>query len=217
MRRARSFVLGLLLPVLLLSPQFAQAHSASTFYSGGGGVWASGIWVNWYSKGFPSSSYVDRLKNGSAQWNAASGSSSAEPDFSYVGGTSTGPSSPCSASLNGAYWYNLDPLVGEYVLGYTPFCKNTSGRVYRFTMYIDSTQSWYTGTGDSVGTFTADLWSVASHEFGHATGWYGHYSTSETICENNGSQATMCRTIHLGTVRMRTLADHDIHTFNAAY
>jgi hypothetical protein len=67
-----------------------------------------------------------------------------------------------------------------------------------------------------------DLASVATHEFGHASGWAHHYDDAGVdpgglICGNNSGQATMCATHYKGTARQRSLQTHDVHTFKAAY
>lgn len=210
-----SFIFGLLLSAMVAVPSVAAAHSP-TFYTGGGGKWTNFLSIGYYQKGFPTTTHVARINNGHTQWNAA-GPSGIEPDFWYAGTTSTAGNAdlPCSATYNGVYWRNLDYL-GIGVLGFTPHCENTAGVVTRFSMSIDSNASWYTGTGEGPGG-QYDLWSVASHEWGHATGWYGHFASSESICVDNSAQATMCPFIRDGTQRIRTLDTHTIHTFQAAY
>ena len=75
---------------------------------------------------------------------------------------------------------------------------------------------WYSGTGDAPAN-DVDTWSVASHESGHATGFYGHLEYPSSICQNDSSMRTMCPVYHDGTERQRTLEDHDYHTFENAY
>lgn len=86
----------------------------------------------------------------------------------------------------------------------------------RFSMSIDAARTWYAGTG-TPGSAQIDVFSVVSHEAGHATGWAGHFSLTESIGDDNAGQATMCPSVSPGTVRLRTLSSHDIHTFTAAY
>jgi hypothetical protein len=69
-----------------------------------------------------------------------------------------------------------------------------------------------------------DLWSVASHEFGHAAGWTGrHYGKDEdpersSICNSgNVNRQTMCSIIYTGSESVRTLGRHDRHTFRRVY
>lgn len=216
-RNARTFLIGFILSFALSIPLTAQAHSPSTFYTGAGGRWPS--YSNVYflvRSGFPSSSYTTAINNGFNQWNEAE-PAAIGPDFFNNGSTTvTGNAdAPCSATYNGIYWRDLDYL-GPGVLGYTPHCENLSGTVTRFSMSIDADRAWYAGTG-TPSSSQYDLFSVVSHEGGHATGWAGHFSTTESICDDNASQATMCPTVSPGTVRLRTLSTHDIHTFASAY
>ncbi|HEX7169063.1 MAG TPA: hypothetical protein VF230_18945, partial [Acidimicrobiales bacterium] len=67
-----------------------------------------------------------------------------------------------------------------------------------------------------------DVWAVASHEFGHVTGWGGeHYTPAPdagVLCDEGSQQKhTMCPGIATSNQRMRTLEAHDIGTFNNAY
>lgn len=125
-------------------------------------------------------------------------------------------SSPCySPDGSGVLWYNRPPGV----LGEVRLCVSTGGNVIQFSLAIDPDAggaSWYTGTGDAPSD-TVDLWSVAAHEFGHVTGFYGHFSESSSVCDNNSSRHTMCSPIYGGTERQRTLNTHDEHTFSGAY
>lgn len=206
---------GFVLALMVGLPASANAHSTA-FYTGGGGLWPtySGVYYK-VRQGFPTVAYYNRIEDGGNQWNAAGTSSGIEPDFYYNGSTTvTGNAdAPCSATYNGIYWRDLDYL-GSGVLGYTPHCENSSGVVTRFSFSVDSDRTWYTGTGTAT---SWDLWSLTTHEFGHATGWYGHFSPGESICDNTASQATMCPEYFPNTVRMRTLDDHSKHTFVAAY
>ncbi|HEX7167289.1 MAG TPA: hypothetical protein VF230_09945 [Acidimicrobiales bacterium] len=62
--------------------------------------------------------------------------------------------------------------------------------------------------------------AVSSHEFGHATGWGKHYDDdfAVDICdEDNLKKHTMCAGIAASNQRMRTLEDHDVHTFKNSY
>jgi hypothetical protein len=75
---------------------------------------------------------------------------------------------------------------------------------------------WYTGTGDAPDC-CFDVWSVATHEWGHMTAFFGHFDEGGSICPDDSSRHTMCPTIKAATERQRTLELHDYHTFEAAY
>jgi hypothetical protein len=216
-RRSSSFFIGLLIPLLVLAlAPSASAHTSSTYYTGAGGVWPDFHLVGFLVRnGFPSG-YATQINNGYSQWNNAENTGRAV-DFSNSGATSvTGNAdSPCSATYNGIYWRNLDYL-GTGVLGFTPHCENSSGVVTRFSMSLDSNAPWYVGTGDAP-SGRVDLWSVTTHEFGHATGWVGHFSEGDAVCPDDSTRATMCPGIYPGTERQRTVSTHDVHTFVGAY
>lgn len=81
---------------------------------------------------------------------------------------------------------------------------------------------WYRKADpDGIRTRRYDLQSVATHEFGHATGLYWHFDdpgmTSGTghVCNDGagGAGETMCASVGRGTTGNRTLSDHDLHTF----
>lgn len=106
----------------------------------------------------------------------------------------------------------------------TATCESArTGRLEYFNMIVDTADDIYFGEGDAPDGAT-DLASIAVHELGHAAGFFYHYDDeeardafNESICRNNSDQQTMCRSIHPGTERMRTLQDHDRHTHADAY
>jgi hypothetical protein len=77
------------------------------------------------------------------------------------------------------------------------------------------------------GECEVDLESIASHEFGHATGRVrggdgdlGHFTQANNgaICNSNADEHhTMCRSGVAGTTYDRTLNTHDKDTFESAY
>ena len=75
---------------------------------------------------------------------------------------------------------------------------------------------WYSGTDDPSNN-QFDLWSIASHKTGHATGWYGHFEGPEDDCAGF-DQATICKIYPGGHPKSwRTLQEHDKHTLENAY
>ena len=106
-------------------------------------------------------------------------------------------------------------------LGGTATCNidtNEGRRADYFYMYIDSDESWYMGTQDAPKN-DPDLWSMFTHEMGHATGWRPHLDDNAytELCDNNSEQHTMCKHQLPGTERKRTLAPHDKDTYRNAY
>ncbi len=158
------------------------------------------------------------IKNGANVWNAAGGSDGA--DFYNSLAQKNYSTSPCNLSdYSGAIHYRDLNVYGTSVLGRTDVCK-VGATLHRFVLSIDSSgRTWYVGTGDAPSN-QYDMWSVASHEFGHATGWVYHldYVTPGTsLCANNSGQHTMCGFYYVGTERQRTLGTHDLDTYESKY
>ncbi len=223
MDAARTFAVAAAVSAVASTALTASAHTSSVFYTGGGtgggGTWPLYKDVRFLVRsGFPSHtpSYASIINKGFNQWsNETSGSG---PDFYNDGGTTlTGNAdNPCLSPYNGVYWRNLDYL-GTGVLGFTPHCESSVSNddtVNGFSMSID-TRTWYVDTGTPTST-QYDLYSVVTHEAGHATGWSGHFSSTETICDTD-LPATMCPYYRVGNIRWRTLSTHDVHTFVGAY
>lgn len=175
----------------LLSASLAEApaslgHSpASVFYTTSG----TNPWGKWpqYStshyrirSGFPSNAYYNRIVEAHPSWNSAD--AGIGPDFVYDGvTTSTGSiTNPCSASFSAVYWDSLPDSPSALAVTYR--CLNSSNQITRWSIGIDSDRPWYTGT-DSPVSGTIDLVGVATHEFGHATGWYpNHFASDPAVC-----------------------------------
>ena len=103
------------------------------------------------------------------------------------------------------------------VLALTVVCYSTSSnQLTSANIAFDSTENWYVGT-KSPASNQMDLFSVAVHEFGHFTGFAGHFDSGESICANNKSVQTMCPAYTVGTKWQRSLESHDQHTFLDAY
>lgn len=205
-----------------------EAHTPTTFYAK---KWVQDKQVNW---GFtPSGNYGtnwrDQIARGFAQWNAVG-----QP-MTFIHQTPSGLtdytadwdpySCPPVEQRDGIHRRKIDGAGGT--LAVTPACFFTgTNELHSFQIIYDTSENWYTGTG-TPGNTQVDLWSVTSHETGHATGFgeytsQQHFSASETICtfvtyDVNNPYHTMCPFIYDGTTRSRSLADHDKHTFDGAY
>lgn len=230
---------SLTLVVAILGTAFgvsvASAHTASTHYPV---EWPAGTDVFYrFTAEYPSGNFRSRVTNAAAQWNAQGGTAEVDffaaggadhPNFAFPTGCSGGTSTLGARTL---HYEDLDS-IGSGVLGATLTCFNTStAQIVTFHMAIDNDRDWYTGTGDANDGFLQtcvpscqdDLWSVLSHEFGHATGFIGpsstggHFAESDAACPESDARNTMCPSIAPGTERMRTLEGHDIHTFTNAY
>ena len=190
----------------------ADAHPAADYYKY---TWPTTSVSYGYTPSVPTGEFRTAVDAGAAQWSAVPNAT-----LDYVHGSDFGSNfdySKCSSGGNGIHYANIDGTNG--VLGRTFTCMNGSNQITSFQTVFDTSENWYTGTG-SPGGSQADLTSVAAHELGHATGFgqgapNSHFSG--TICDANSAQQTMCPAHLLGSTWQRTLADHDQHTFAAAY
>lgn len=226
MKRKIAAVLALVLLILTLGTSPASAHTGSTYYPK---RWVTKVAQDWFfTATFPTGDWRARVRNGASQWNGVN-----QPmKFTEVAQRSNFDPYKCPPTYgtNGIHWRNYDGRDGA--LAITGMCS-TATELYSTNLTFDSSEDWYTGTGDApdgfqvgtacvVGPCKVDAWSVASHEWGHMTGFdgpydVGHFSRSEAICADDGGQHTMCPSIKKGTERQRTLETHDRHTFDAAY
>lgn len=196
--------------VALAAPQLpAGAHAAADYYNS---KWQRDRSVEWrFTAGVPDTAFRDRVRDGAGRWN------------------SLGPSMHFD-KLSGDY-ANFDPYVcpGSYqkdgvhrrylsgdTLAVTLTCRfSGTSELYSFQIVFDEGRSWYNGTG-TPGSNEFDTEGVATHEFGHATGWSGHFGDSWDVCQPPDKH-TMCPTIAPGTIGARALEEHDKHTFVNAY
>lgn len=101
-------------------------------------------------------------------------------------------------------------------LAWTRMCR-AGDRMTGFVINFDREEKWYNGTG-SPASDQFDLIGVAAHEFGHASGWLNHWtSSSSTLCPWTSSRHVMCPSITDGVTWWRSLKTHDFHTFSSAY
>ena len=128
-----------------------------------------------------------------------------------------GPFSPCKGP-NAVFRDYMGPENGfpDGILGFTPGCFKGK-RMVGFTMIINSRYAAsYGRSGPPAGAFDGP--AVLTHEFGHATGWYGHYENKSKQCDKRGAYQTMCPIWRPNRARAwRSLGKHDKHTINSAY
>lgn len=173
-----------------------------------------------------------RVLDAGARWNNVGTSlrfdyQASQPDWGSLGwGT-------CSSSYqyDKVGWTAIGPsgFSNDEPLGQASSCTfgSNSSAAWNFKIRFNSGAPWYKGDG-SVPSGKYDLWSVAMHEFGHATGRNrggdgdGHFSESSTYCPNyNASnfstRHTMCPSTYSGTALQRTLETHDVDVLQNAY
>ena len=225
MRRARSLLVDCVVAAALAAMVLGAigwAHTGSTFYTK---KWKSGERNQNYgfASDVPTGNFRDRVENGAQQWNALAGNM----QFSRGGVNVTWNfGSACNAAGNNSiHWGAID---GPPVAGQTNTAAQTTHCVYTnepqflalFRMRFDSADPWYRDTGDPPSD-KIDLWSLAAHEFGHATGWgaggaQNHFDSGGSVCTSSPKH-TMCPSIPQGESYWRSLEEHDRHTFNNVY
>lgn len=206
----------------------SNAHSAADYYPS---YWQRDTSVNWrFEAGFPTDAYRSRVKDGIAQWNNLNQTMSfvqqAEANYSF----SPLASCPSNYQQNAMWWQLIDGKGGIYASTNRCFYNDGSNELYSANVVFDKEENWYTGTGDADDGFffciildcEIDVWSIASHELGHAAGFAGpydngHFDSNAPICEDNEDQHTMCPFYVRGSERVRTLEEHDWHTFSNRY
>ena len=218
-----------------LSASFAaQAHTASDFY---GPKWGQNhLNPKWrFISDFPNGNgQRSRMQDGKQQWNQLGQPMSFNydnangdyADFPFLSCPRKADGTP-DAEKDGVHWGYIDGNLGT--AGQTLVCSfadaggTDSNSIANFQIKMDSGDNWYTGTG-TPGTNQADMWSVAAHEFGHATGrvkggdGQGHFPDSWAVCNQTASEwHTMCKTGIAGTTWGRSLEAHDKDTFDNAY
>lgn len=181
-----------------------------------------GLDVGWrFNASFPNGQKRDHVMDAFAKWNAQG----QNLQFEKRTEDSTDYSFLCSdyQEYNGVFFEDI-PFVST-VFGWGRTCTHEGPApepVHNFFVVFDPDGPWYSGTEKSdIGNGQIDFKGTAVHETGHATGWKGHLGGS--YCDGSPSiSQTMCSAEGFGyygpgTYEMRTLEEHDRHTFDSAY
>jgi len=198
----------------------AGAHTAI----GSGGYynrrWKVDLHLPWrFASNYPTSpgGWRNNVQNAVEQWNSQN-----QPLYWTLYGDVadfTWTACPSTFERNVIHFQNADKP------GYVKTCvwANDTNRIWSTNMNIDSSgTTWYIGTS-TPGSTELDLWSVATHEWGHMSGsvtggdGLGHFPESSSVCPSDSTRQSMCPTIYAGTIWMFDTASHDEHTFQAAY
>jgi hypothetical protein len=95
----------------------------------------------------------------------------------------------------------------------------TGSYITRSNVRFDtSNRTWHVGSS-SAPSGTSDFRGIAAHEFGHSTGFDGHFPNGGGTCASSPttSDNTMCSTFSGTGYHWRTLGSSDIAEFQAAY
>jgi hypothetical protein len=194
----------------------AAAHPKADYYQG---VWRQDLVVDWrFTDNVPTGNFRDRVEDGSQEWNQL------PPDmrFNRAGEIDDYPFASCGPGgdgTNGFHWGNIDGQGGTWGQTYVCVYSADPDRLYSSQIRLDKNEDWYSGTGDVPGD-KIDTKGAAAHEFGHATGFAGpysngHFNPNGSECED--AKQTMCPSMNYGQEFMRSLEEHDRHTFGNAY
>lgn len=210
-QRGRALLAGPIVAAvtMLAASGIAHAHDPNAHYTQG--RWPIGVYEPYFiATGVPDLARVNTsIVNGANAWNAVN-----EPmHFSYQGRSSQSILvNQCPG--NGHSYVFQRPLAISQRLAETYTCL--SGGFINATVITFDNEAWYSDTGQPPAN-APDRWSVSSHEFGHGTGFANHWPADSSRCTYSSTRLTMCPNHFLGTTWDRTLGDHDIHTFQAAY
>lgn len=234
----------LVLIALFLNSGFAAAHSSSTFVQHKWGGPGSTV-CYFFTTGFPSGAFRDRINDGAGRWNST-GMSKKPTNCTTTDWANYDPFSCSGAGTKkGIHW---EPLTNEDDAGFvakaadgtvaiTPQCymngstfeqacdPKLNGKAMRSSQIVfnSKVRFWTSHTNTPADSTYIDLWSTATHEFGHFMGWCGHFNEkSSELCAEKGSQSyinreTMCPKIYNGTSVQRSPNTHDTHTMDGAY
>lgn len=204
----------------------AGAHSVANYYPR---KWAAVGQLYFFTTSVPDGEWRTRIRGGVAAWNNQGQPmrfGEAPPRANFDGMVC-----PPTAGTNGVHRKAIDGQNG--ILAVATVCSTSQG-IYSANITFDQEEDWYTGSGTPaagtqiggaclIGPCEVDLWSVASHEWGHATGFAGPFQNGhfdpgdEALCSEGAQKETMCPTMRKGDTNPRTLHTHDRHTCHAAY
>jgi hypothetical protein len=155
------------------------------------------------------------ISTAATSWNAERRS------LQYAGTDGDQPAYPppgCNSAqldTNGVHRVSLDGSDGIVATTYS--CVNaSSAEAVSIQVAIDSDDRWFTGAAPSApGEY--DLIGAAAHEFGHATGWEGHYASDDWRCTDAARAERMCPQLSPESTSWRLLGLTDRRIFDGAY
>jgi hypothetical protein len=198
----------------LTTPGAAQAHPSADYYTYL--VWPATAVENYQiAGGVPQ---IDRvratIRAGAGQWNLLFPGST----FEEIGYSSQAPYVfPQCDPVSRSFVFQRD-ISDPDILGEAFICGTLSAnlRADAFWVTFDN-RSWHSNVLSDPPPDAFDRYSVATHEMGHAMGHWEHWPSASPRCEEVSNKLSMCPTVAPGSTMMRSIDDHDIHTFENTY
>lgn len=215
-KRSRTLIAGLIV-FSSLGSQDALAHGGYT------ATWGGTSAPYEFTVGFPSGDgQRNSVRQGADEWTDTPNAAFSWNELGEVPNWS--PTTNCSVSWSqnrSINWKSIDGSSGNNILADALWCA-PSGTIIKFWIRYDkdnASEFFWPGTGSPpVPSGMFDAWAIASHEFGHATGFQGHIGAATAYCDVGSLDLhTMCPKIAAGKARQRTLEAHDVNTFQASY
>lgn len=155
------------------------------------------------------------MRAGAAPWNGVAGSGF---DFNWSGTEDPNIDwtwNGCTTTPGYGVWLLTGNLGGD--LAWTARCVDGNEIESVAVVFDYFGPSWHTHSSQYIPSNRIDLRGVATHEFGHAAGFRGHFDDdSQVECDGNYRE-TMCSTIDPGKSYWRSLEEHDRQTFADEY
>lgn len=189
----------------------ASSHPSPDFYDA---KWRFDVSPTWhFTNEVPSGNLRDRVEDGSQEWNMLPPSMHFNKG-SEVGNYAWNSCGPNGDGTNGVHWGAMDGKNGAWGITHMCVYDGNPDRMYSFQIRFDQAEDWYNDTGNPPSD-KLDSKGASAHEFGHGTGFSGHFAAGGAACDQ--PKSTMCPFMEYGQDFMRTLEEHDKHTFGNAY
>jgi hypothetical protein len=178
------------------------------------------------TQGYPGGNFYSRVGSAGHEWNVVGTTRPLGLQAARIANFDMEIGCAPTTGVVAVHWRETTELGFPDGLGVTNYCVFSANPNDRraANIAIDVNRDWYTGTGDAndgflgqcVPSCQSDLWSVLSHELGHAMG-FDHLSESAPQCGNNSGRHTMCPSIYGGTERQRDYEIHEEESFIIRY